>query len=261
MIPVERLPPTERLTRLCANGTERIHRDGVTPTVADKQWNGAEAAKGEIRSLLERMASERVRCMYCLDSFGSDIDHFVPRAHQPLLTFAWPNLLLACSTCNSKYKRDLYPCDETTGECLLIDPTVDNPADHLRFLLGEGIIEGKTPKGWITIETLRLDRSELRKGRKAIYRSCRLWLVDWHRYLLAGDLDAAAERADALRSDELGHVLNALVELSRRPHAALALRDSALVKALSAWLSLPDDQGAIPPARTGSFTALPVRPT
>ena len=57
------------------------------------------------------MAPGVQRCMYCLDSLGTDIDHFEPKSRRPLRTFCWHNHLLACSRCNSNYKREEYPCD------------------------------------------------------------------------------------------------------------------------------------------------------
>ena len=32
----------------------------------------------DVRSALEKMASGRARCMYCEDSFGTDIEHYYP---------------------------------------------------------------------------------------------------------------------------------------------------------------------------------------
>lgn len=62
-------------------------------------------------SLLQE-GERQERCMYCGDNQGTDVDHFEPLSLAPLRTFDWPNHLLACSLCNSHYKRHLFPCDE-----------------------------------------------------------------------------------------------------------------------------------------------------
>lgn len=48
----------------------------------------------EVLDALERMAGDRARCMYCLDSHGTDIEHFWPKTPYPARMFEWPNLLL-----------------------------------------------------------------------------------------------------------------------------------------------------------------------
>lgn len=34
--------------------------------------------------------------MYCYESRGTDVDHFVPIARDPMLTFEWTNHILPC---------------------------------------------------------------------------------------------------------------------------------------------------------------------
>ena len=65
----------------------------------------------EIRRVLDDMAPGRNRCMYCGDSEGSAVDHFEPLSEKPLLAFDWLNHLLACSKCNSDFKREHFPRD------------------------------------------------------------------------------------------------------------------------------------------------------
>lgn len=54
------------------------------------------------------------------------VDHFVPKSHCALRTFHWPNLLLACFTCNTRFKVDKHRGDGLVGS-LLIDPTREDP--------------------------------------------------------------------------------------------------------------------------------------
>jgi uncharacterized protein (TIGR02646 family) len=86
----------------------------------------------EIRRVLNLMATGRSRCMYCEDNEGTDIEHFYPRSNYTERTFLWQNYLLACSSCNSNSKRDQFPLD-VAGRPIMIDPTIDDPAEHLSF--------------------------------------------------------------------------------------------------------------------------------
>lgn len=236
MIPVQRLPATERLVRLCRRRTESIQELGATSKAARDTWRTAEATKGEIRSLLEKMAPGILRCMYCLDSLGTDIDHFEPLARAPLRTFCWHNHLLACSRCNSNFKREEYPCDENSGECLLVNPSVDDPADHLELLVAYGQYEGRTRKGEESIRVFGLNRGDLVQGRLDAYvRSCDV-LNSWHRKVCRGDLSGAAQSAAALRREPFGDVLRALEKLSRMPYSGAALGEE-LSESLAAWTS------------------------
>lgn len=68
MIPVQRLPATDAMTKLCDFRTKKIQDAGATGKAADEQWKDARAARRHIKGLLERMAPGRIRCMYCLDN-------------------------------------------------------------------------------------------------------------------------------------------------------------------------------------------------
>ncbi|MFF1265470.1 HNH endonuclease [Streptomyces anulatus] len=236
MIPVQRLPATERLVRLCHSRTEQVRKLGATSTAARETWRLAEAAKSEIRALLEKMAPGVLRCMYCLDNLGTDIDHFEPLSRSPLRTFCWHNHLLACSRCNSNFKREEYPCDSETGECLLIDPSADDPADHLELLVAVGEYEGKTRKGEESIRVFGLNREDLVQGRFDAYvTSCDV-LSSWHRKVRRGDMAGAAQSAAALRREPFGDVLRALEKLGSLPYATIALGEE-VAESLAAWAS------------------------
>ncbi|MEV7218082.1 hypothetical protein AB0O31_33935 [Kitasatospora cineracea] len=241
MIPLERPPASERLTKLCDFRTRKIRTGGATTEVAAKEWQRAATAKSMIRELLEAMAPGVLRCMYCLDSRGTDIDHFAPKSRVPLWTFCWHNHLLACSHCNSNLKRDAYPCD-SFGQCLLIDPTVEDPADHLRLDPITGEYQGCTPdgessaKGVVSIRVFGLNRYELREGRRNAYIKCRELLSSWHRQFRCGDYQRAEEIALALCNEPFADVLRFLEWIGSQTYAAAALGDE-LATALAAWLS------------------------
>ncbi|MFJ9636569.1 HNH endonuclease [Streptomyces sp. NPDC101178] len=238
------------MTKLCNSRTKKIQDAGATSNAADAQWKGARAARRHIKSLLEQMAPGRIRCMYCLDNQGTDIDHFEPKALSPLRTFCWDNHLLACSHCNSNEKRHLFPCDPDTGACLLIDPTVDDPADHLKLLPRTGKLKFRTPKGKHSIEVFGLNREELRKGRADACEMFISGLIRWHDQLQLGKEEAARRTAVRLRRADFPEVLRTLEGFSGTPLASI-LEDRHFPAALSFWTSSRESMRATHTMHTG----------
>jgi hypothetical protein len=171
--------------------------------------------------------------MYCDDSRATDIDHFEPLDRAPLRAFVWVNHLLACSFCNSNAKRHLYPVS-ADGTCLLVDPTAEDPADHLVLLLKSGRYEPVlgSVKGQETINTFGLNRADLVKGRlDAFTRACSN-LRDWH--CLQQNADPEADRvAQALLDSPFIDVVHAMTRL--KPGVAATVVGQATVPALNAW--------------------------
>jgi uncharacterized protein (TIGR02646 family) len=94
--------------------------------------------------------------------------------HYSWLAYEWLNLFLVCRTCqkqrrdrfhvNGSRARFLATFDEVRAEerPLLIDPTIDNPASHLSFLIsGECIPKRNSAKAKATIDHLALNDNEL----------------------------------------------------------------------------------------------------
>lgn len=105
------------------------------------------------------------KCVYCETKLKShdDLDHYRPAKeitnmnHKKIdhpgyywLTYNWLNLLPSCKECNSKVNRGKEttgkgnrfpvkdfraknPSEEIQEEPLLVNPTLDNPADHFEF--------------------------------------------------------------------------------------------------------------------------------
>lgn len=98
----------------------------------EAEWKRARRNKPlrEAFTVLRVMAGERERCMYCSDSYGTDIDHFWPKSRYPQYMFRWSNLLLCCSECN-EIKGSKFHLEN--GEPTLIDPSVDEPWEFLDF--------------------------------------------------------------------------------------------------------------------------------
>jgi uncharacterized protein (TIGR02646 family) len=112
------------------------------------------------------MASGRERCMYCEDSAGTDIEHFYPKSMYPSRCFRWHNYLLACSHCNSNEKRTQFPLDSDNAPVLL-DPTKDDPYEHIAFVPETGQFQGVTPQGEETVTVFGLNRRQiLEQGRR-----------------------------------------------------------------------------------------------
>ena len=62
----------------------------------ESEWKRARQARPlkKALSVLKTMAGERKRCTYCVDSHGTDVEHFWPKAPYPERMYSWPNLLL-----------------------------------------------------------------------------------------------------------------------------------------------------------------------
>jgi len=163
------------------------------------------------------------RCMYCGDSRGTDIDHFEPIKIAPFRTFDWPNHLLACSSCNSNAKRDAYPCDEH-GKSLLVNPSFEDPSDHLKLTLSVGMYMGITHKGSVTIQVFQLNRIDLRMGREAAFARCKSMLRDYLNLEASRKLDEAATTKLALERQPFADVLHAMYKVVDLPGAPLWTR-------------------------------------
>lgn len=98
--------------------------------------------------------------------------------HYWWLAWEWRNVLLACRNCVS-VKGSRFPvkgerASPESGksalpaeEPLLLDPTVDEPAEHLRFASESPyLVHGLTERGKVTIEVLQLNRSDLLQARE-----------------------------------------------------------------------------------------------
>ncbi|MGK4582770.1 HNH endonuclease [Kitasatospora sp. HPMI-4] len=223
MIPLQRPPLHDKLAADLARRTQALRSGGPSTAAGRAAWRDAREAKARLRTLLHRMAPGLARCMYCGDNLGTDIDHFEPIARAPLRTFDWHNHLLACAYCNSNLKRDRFPCDPVTGAHLLIDPSHEDPADHLLLYLESGAYRGLTPKGHATIDVFGLNsRGELVRGRRLAFTVVKSLLREWHRHS-AESPETAKELADALALLWQADVLRAVVRLARTPPLAEAV--------------------------------------
>ncbi|MEU5692756.1 HNH endonuclease [Actinosynnema sp. NPDC020468] len=174
-----------------------------------------------LRALLEGMAPGYQRCMYCGDSQGTDIDHWEPLSLNPLRTFDWLNHLLACSLCNSNLKRDRFPRADD-GTPLLVDPSVEDPFDHLLLTPTLGVYRPLTAKGEATIEVCGLNRPILTAGRQQARRVVLLCLDLWAR----GGPEERRTAVLTVRGQPFADVCQAMLRLARAPGADRVFADS-----------------------------------
>lgn len=157
---------------------DRKAREPTSSATIERQWKHARQTKtmGQVLSSLQAMMGARQRCMYCVDSHGSDIEHFWPKAPYPTRAFLWPNLLLCCAECG-RLKGNRFPLD--SGQPLLIDPSVEDPWASLDFDPDTGNLTARyhlasdstDPKGDATVRELQLDRREgMAEGYRRTYR-------------------------------------------------------------------------------------------
>jgi uncharacterized protein (TIGR02646 family) len=183
---------------------------------ADTLWRNKTSDRiGEVRETLRHMCSGNERCMYCEDSAGTDIDHFCPRSVEPLLTFTWSNYLLACSACNSNFKRNEFPCN-TSGEAHLIDPTAEDPAVLLTFSPSTGRYEA-VPGSSKAAESLRvfgINRPMLETARRDAWQLFQVAIVAYRAAMANNDIERAIRLAGIVQRQPLAGVLRALITSS-----------------------------------------------
>ncbi|OQY46765.1 MAG: hypothetical protein B6247_27290 [Candidatus Parabeggiatoa sp. nov. 2] len=121
-------------------------------------------------------------CVYCgikIDNTNMDVDHYLPSSEFPYLAYCWENLLPTCKRCNQNSKSDFCPKSLTGKKIVenmlseqfehdfiydktyiltsiakddrLIEPTFDNPEEHLEFNPEFYFYESKTKIGEITL--------------------------------------------------------------------------------------------------------------
>jgi uncharacterized protein (TIGR02646 family) len=133
------------------------------------------------------------KCCFCERKTGQDgdVEHFRPKAGYrqtpkgPLLrpgyywlAYDWDNLLLACSACNQRHKRNLFPLtdpdqratshtDDVTQEApLFLQPAQQDPELHIGFRKEIPYAINGSPTGKATIKALGLDRELLNEVRR-----------------------------------------------------------------------------------------------
>jgi uncharacterized protein (TIGR02646 family) len=125
---------------------------------------------------------QHMKCCYCEQihvPIHNDVEHYRPRSKYWWLAWTWDNLLFACRACNGKGgKEDDFPLlpgsvplgfgESAPGLELpeLLDPSVDEPRDHIRFERdpnGKWAPVGASWRGAITLHIVGITRDEYRE--------------------------------------------------------------------------------------------------
>ncbi len=89
-------------------GREAQVRKAVSLWKSKKGSQAGKDAFAEVEGTLVEMCNAPRRCMYCEDSAAWDVEHVKPKSSYPQAAFYWDNFLLACSTCNTRFKGSKY---------------------------------------------------------------------------------------------------------------------------------------------------------
>lgn len=118
------------------------------------------------------------------------VEHYRPKSNPSFenLLFSWENWLASCGRCNEAKWRHFPYCGKVP--CLL-DPTKDDPEEHVDFL--DDRVVGKTERGRLTIEIVGLARSPLEDE-----RATWLLLVQSLLLLFASEPDPVVEARELL---------------------------------------------------------------
>jgi uncharacterized protein (TIGR02646 family) len=161
------------------------------------------------------------KCAFCESRMrhvsNPHIEHYRPKAQKRFehLMFAWENWLLSCGRCNEEKWAD-FP--EHAGQPCLIDPTTEDPVEHLDF--HEAQVIGISSRGQETIRLVGLDRYPLRNERGS-------WLVKVNALLLLASRGSDADIKQECR-EHLIWAMQADAPYSAMTKAYLALRSPKL---------------------------------
>ena len=176
----------------------------------ENAWKSARQtqAMGTVVQTLRAMAGARERCMYCVDSHGSDIEHFWPKGPYPARAFVWSNMLLCCTECG-RFKGSRFPLSNASRP-MLVDPSVEDPWECLDFDPDTGNLTARydaasaapSVRGESTVRVLQLDRREaMAEGYRRTYRR----LAERVRQALAaGVTDSKKLAGELLQADDHG---------------------------------------------------------
>lgn len=139
------------------------------------------------------IAAQHGKCCFCerKTGEGGDVEHFRPKAavrqnrNTPLLrpgyywlAYDWDNLLLACSECNQRHKKNLFPLlDPNTRarshndaviaeEPLFLNPAQEDSTLHISFRKEIAFAVRGNRRGKETLAALALNRANLLEVRR-----------------------------------------------------------------------------------------------
>lgn len=189
---------------------------------SDRLWTGRGRLFDALRARLAAFGSGRQRCMYCEDSAGTDIDHFHPRTRYPLRTFEWLNHLLACADCNRR-KSQTFPVDDE-GASILVNPTSEDPREHIAFSPSTGRFVDLTERGRQSIQVYALNRGYLAQGRMDAWRALQELIIAYANYRDTGEEVAAGEVRALIARSSFSFVFVELLDVAQQDDTQAWLR-------------------------------------
>ena len=114
------------------------------------------------------------RCEYCqypeeFSPISFEVDHIVPESADGPTELK--NLALACPRCNRHKATRQKGIDPLTGRVVgLFNPRIDTWAVHFLLNRENGEIEGKTPVGRTTVETLQMNAEQPIQARRNLIK-------------------------------------------------------------------------------------------
>ncbi len=125
-----------------------------------------------LRGTVASRANER--CEYCqypeqFSPSSFEVDHIVPRSADGPTELK--NLALACSHCNAHKATRQTRTDTLTGtDVRLFNPRTDDWIVHFLLNRETAEIDGQTPIGRVTVETLQMNAEQPIRARQSLIR-------------------------------------------------------------------------------------------
>lgn len=238
---LDRLPLDEAVTEALGALTAAILAvpEDKQAAEAKRLWQTVpKATKQPVAQALAAMCSGRQRCMYCEDSQGTDVEHFRPKSRYPAYTFEWLNHLLACSYCNRR-KGSTFPLDDK-GRPLLLDPTVDEPSDHLRLSPTTGLWVGADDRGTTTVEVCGLNRDTCAKGRRNAWSTFECLVEGYARAMREAKPNRARAILEAVHAEPFQSVRTHLIRTAREAPRPEDLISEDVLAALATFPELAE---------------------
>ena len=177
--------------KLVAEQHQKDFESGVKKFLFDEVYRHK-----DVKSLLLSEEIQNDKCCFCESNITAtgygDVEHFRPKAAWKQkdedklsesgyywLAYSWDNLFLSCQICNQQFKKNFFALENPTERALnhthdielekplMIDPSKDDPSEHLLFR--EKYVKSISLKGTETIKRTGIDRTVLDERREFVY--------------------------------------------------------------------------------------------
>lgn len=188
--------------KLCTNfdlDPESFQAQGVK--VKPLKWHEFKSGIYSSKSVKNKLISvQHNKCCFSEAKFNGDygdVEHFRPKGrlgeessnikYYPgyyWLAYSWDNLLLCKQVINQSHKKDFFPLinpaeracnhneDLTFERPVLLDPSREDPRDHIEFHQDEPV--GITDRGKKTITLLNLRHSHFVEARRSLFKKLKI---------------------------------------------------------------------------------------